>query len=383
MYHLSIGIIAQTKVLLDELQTALENLPVRVALELPEIADWNMVRERIDRTGVEVILLDLATVREPLEDLVARLRSTSNQPQVFAMNTQAETGTVLAALRSGVNEYLYPPLAVPLRTALEKAASARERTATAIRAGGKALAFVSAKGGCGATTIACHVAMELPRYVKNKILLADFDTQAGLVGFLTKAKSAYTIADAVENLQRLDVSYWKAIVSNGLPDLEIVTAPLTPAGKSFRPEQLKHVLRFARKHYAWTVADLGRNVNAGSLSTLEEVDEVYLVTTVDVPALHQAKQMIRILVESGYPTGNIRLILNRAPKRIDVTLEELEKMLGASICISFPNDPEPLHEAYADGKLLSPDTVLGRRFSDLARRLAGVQEEKKKFRIFG
>ena len=36
--------------------------------------------------------------------------------------------------------------------------------------------------------------------------------------------------------------------------------------------QTRHVLNFVRGHYEWVVADLGRNLNAGSLQTLEAID---------------------------------------------------------------------------------------------------------------
>jgi hypothetical protein len=41
--------------------------------------------------------------------------------------------------------------------------------------------------------------------------------------------------------------------------------------------------------------------------------------------------MIRYMLDSGYPQANIRLILNRVPKRLDVTLDEIEQMLGLPI----------------------------------------------------
>jgi len=84
----------------------------------------------------------------------------------------------------------------------------------------------------------------------------------------------------------------------------------------------------ARAQYDWTVLDLGRNLNASTLSLLDLIDETYLVTSHEVPSLHQTKQMIQILLNSGYSQSSLRLVLNRTPRRAEVTLEELEKMLG-------------------------------------------------------
>jgi pilus assembly protein CpaE len=191
------------------------------------------------------------------------------------------------------------------------------------------------------------------------------------------------VADAVNNLQRLDQSYWRALVSNGIPNLEIITAPSTAAGRQLPPAQLKQVLAFARTQYDWTVLDLGRGINATTLTILDMVDETYLVTTHDVPALHQTKQLIHQLVESGYGSSHLKLILNRMPKRLDVTLEELEGMLGLPIYATLANDYQSLQEAFNEGRLLDHSSQLGRDYERVAGKIAGVEKKKKKFSLFG
>jgi Flp pilus assembly CpaE family ATPase len=102
-----------------------------------------------------------------------------------------------------------------------------------------------------------------------------------------------------------------------------------------------------------------------------------------VPALHSAKQMIQFLLEGGYPAANLRLILNRAPKRSDVTTEELEQMLGLPFYATIANDYQALQDAYSEGRLLDPATHLGKSFGRLAAKIAGVTEPKRKFSLFG
>ena len=245
---------------------------------------------------------------------------------------------------------------------------------------------MSAKGGCGATTIVCHVAAELGRQ-NQKVLLADLDLDAGMVGFITKTKAVYSILDAVNNLHRLDISYWKALVSNGIPGVEIVSSPLALASKvQPRDDQVRQVLAFARPHYDWTVADLGRSLSRTAMAALEEIDEACLVTTLEVPALHQSKQIIQTLLDSGFGKNRIRLILNRAPKRLDITANELEKMLGVPIFCMISNDYPELYETYAEGRMLNRSSELGKQMTMLAMKLAGMEEEKtvkKRFGLFG
>jgi pilus assembly protein CpaE len=385
VYPIAAGIVVQTRELWDELSRSLQNLSVRLLFELSELPpDWAGFLDRIERVRPDVIVLDVTRLREPLEDVIKRIRSTAAQPAVFALNTTAEPAAILDALRAGASEYLYPPLHDALQAALERLSKTREQSREGQKPTGKMLAFVSAKGGCGATTLACHVAVQLPRLVHSKVLLADVDLQAGLIGFLAKTKSPYSIVDAVNNLQRLDQSFWHGLISNGIPNLEILTAPTAPAAKQVLAPQLKQVLAFARGQYGWSVLDLGRNLNGNTLSMLDVVHETYLVTTHEVPALHQAKQMIQYLVDSGYPQANIRLILNRLPKRLDVTLDELEQMLGLPIFATLANDYQALQDAYAEGRLVDDKSHLGKSFARLTAKIAGTTEDKKKkFTLFG
>ena len=41
------------------------------------------------------------------------------------------------------------------------------------------------------------------------------------------------------------------------------------------------------------------------MNSLEEIDETYLVTTLDVPALHQSKQIIQTLSGRGLRAGTL------------------------------------------------------------------------------
>jgi pilus assembly protein CpaE len=333
------------------------------------------------------VLIDISGWKEPLEGLVASIRGAIGDPMIIALNTTAESDSILSSMRAGINEYLFPPLQETLRKALEKRSSERSRrSVSGAKAGGKSFAFLSAKGGCGATTLVTHVAAELGR-LNQKVLLADLDLDSGMVGFITKTKSVYSILDAVNNLHRLDIHYWKALVSNGIPGVEIVPAPLAMASKvQIKDEQIRHILAFARPHYDWTLVDLGRSLSRMAMAALEEIDEACLVTTLEVPALHQSKQIVQTLLDSGYGKNRIKLILNRSPKRLDITPGELEKMLGLPIFFMVPNDYTELYETYAEGRMLNRNSDLGKHMARLASKLSSMGEEKtgkKKFALFG
>ena len=388
MYPLTIGLAIENRELWDQAQATLGALPFRVIVEHQDVGDVSNFMDRLERMRPDVVLIDISGWKEPLEGLVSSIRQAAGDPMIIALNTNAEAESILLSMRAGVNEYLYPPLQETLRRALEKRSVERSRrTSGGAKGSGKAVGFLSAKGGCGATTLVCHVAAELGR-LNNRVLLTDLDLDAGMVGFITKTKSMYSVLDAVNNLHRLDINFWKALVSNGIPGVEIVSSPMALASKTQpKDEQIRHVLAFAKPHYDWTVVDLGRSLSRIGMAAMEEIDEACLVTTLEVPALHQCKQIIQTLLDSGYGKARIRLILNRSPKRLDITVGELEKMLGVPIFAMVPNDYPELYETYAEGRMLNHSSELGKQMTKLAQKLSGLEDEKpqqkKRFGLFG
>lgn len=386
MYPITLGLVIATKELWQEVQECIQGLPVHTLLEQAEIGEWASFLDKVERLRPDVLLIDFTGLKEPVEVVVDRIKSTTASPMVVALHKSADPETILAVIRAGADEYVYPPLSTNLPKALERMAAGRSKKQGVPRTGGKTLGFFSAKGGCGATTIACHTAVELAKHTSQEILIADFDLDAGLVGFLMKSKSRYSVLDAMSNTHRLDINYWKALISNGMPRLEVIRAPGSVAVRETpKEEDLRHVLRFVRFQYDWTIADLGRGLNPLLMGALEEIDETFLVTTLDVPALHQVKQIVQTLMDAGYGRSRLHLVLNRVPRNPDVTAGELEKLLGISVYSMLPDDYASLYEAYAEGQLVPSGSNLGKNLGRLASKIAGIQEPsgKKKFSIFG
>ena len=304
MHSLTLGLAIENKQLWDEVQSCLPALPLRCVIEHQDMLSMGPFLERLERLRApRLCCRTWRRRRNPLNNLVTTIRAKTPDVTIVALHTMADPDAILSAMRAGVNEYVYPPLEGALRGALERRSSDAGRRHSGLRWGGRTIGFFSSKGGCGATTLVCHLAVELGRHGR-KVLLADLDLDAGLVGFLTKAKPGYSILDAVDNLHRMDVSYWKALVSNGIPGVDIIAAPAPTADKTFpKQEQLRQLFSFLRSCYDFTLVDLGRSLTRAGAAALEEMDEAYLVSTLEVPALHQAKQVLQILMDCRLRQG--------------------------------------------------------------------------------
>ena len=382
---LNLGLVVGSTDLLEETHAILHSQPVRVVLEQRELGDVSSFIEKLERVQPDVLLIGYQLIADDLEHVVAQIKATAGSPEIVLVNNSADPDIILRSMRCGANEYVYPPMSADLPVALERIASQRAKSRAGTRPRGKVLGFVGAKGGCGATTLTCHVGQELQRQTNLQVLLADFDIDSGMIGFLMKSQSRYTLSDALASAHRLDPSLWKALVSNGYKGIDVLMAPRVSATREVPdPRSFRYIVPFARGTYDWTLLDMGRSLTAHTVGALSEADETFLVTTSDIPALHQSKEVVQALLDAGISQHHLHVVLNRTPKRLDISLEELDRMLGVPVYATVPDEYGALHEAYSNGTLLPPNSSLSKHFARVAAKIIGVQPkaQKKAFGLF-
>ncbi len=381
MYPLTVAIVIGTRQLSEEARPVLQSLGCRVALDQVEVNDWPEFVGTLERVHPDVVLYDIANSRTGMEEAIRLIRSAHNSPAIFVMDTSATPEKVLRAIHLGAAEFLYPPLTASLKEALQRVADEAKRQNDQ-QGRGRVAGFVSAKGGCGATTIAAHTALEIPSLTGEKVLLADLDLESGLVSFLMGISTPYSVLDVVENLDRLDANFWKGLISEGRPGVDVLSSVQMPNLRPApNPDQMHDLIRFLRGQYGAVIFDLGRSVTPMLLATYEHVDSLFVVATLEVPALHRAEQIVTTMLNRGLPKDRLQVILNRMPRDPDVTIPELEKMMGTPIFTTVPSDYPALNECYSEGKFLPASNRLSRRIADVAAYVMGVAPQKKNFSL--
>jgi pilus assembly protein CpaE len=177
-------------------------------------------------------------------------------------------------------------------------------------------------------------------------------------------------------LQRLDTSLWRGLVSNVQPEFDVVTAPTEVVTDGGEPEKLIKVMRFARHHYEWVVADLGSGMSRVTLRLAGELGALFVVACAEVPVLYQTRRVLQKLVSLGYPQRRIRLVLNRHHRQRQVRGEEVKQALGWDIAAILPNDLVETEQALAEKRLISRRCELARRIGQLATRFRAEQSEE-------
>ena len=371
MMPVTAALLISNRQLWEQAHSCIQNLPVRIALEQNDPSEMDELLDRIERHRSDVVLVEANLLPVPLEEFVRRLRDTASQPADFVFHLEASPQHILEALHAGAGEYLCPPLVEPLRKAFEKLSAERSRSPLSQPGAlGRIFGFLSAKGGCGATTFACHTAAETARRLKAPVLLADFDFDAGLLRFVMKSKAAYSLRDALDNMHRMDASYWKALVS-AHGHLDVIPAPEDLAAK--RPGDAKetaHLMRFIRSLYQAAVVDFGRHVSRAALDSLPELDTLYVLTSPSPDDLEHARDCIADVTAREFPVSRIRVLVNRVPERGGPDPKAVADFLGTAPAAWFPADAAALYDAWSEGRLIEANSRLGREFGELAGSVA-------------
>ena len=333
----------------DRLQTALLSThKVLVARRLDTYPNAEELVRFLRASAPQVIFLSVESRHEALE--AARgVEATAPGTQIVAVNRTCDPPTLLETMRAGIREFLSPPFdVVSMIEMLDRLAELVEQKPPALDTTDAVFAFLPAKAGAGTTTIAVNTSLALSRLPDTRVLLSDLDLSQGLVRFMLLLESNYSIIDAAENAADMDENLWAKIVSTA-GRLDVL--PGGKIGPSHRVEsaQLGFILEYARRNYSAICIDLSGAMEKYSMDVLHEAKRVFVVCTPELPSLHLAREKLAFLRSQGLDS-RVSILLNRAQKRHQITIPEMEKIFGLPIHMAFPNDYAGVHKAPTAGK---------------------------------
>src|SRR5271154_6824625 len=157
--------------------------------EFPDYPLRNRLAELV-KTDLDVCFLDASSDTERALALIPDLLRQHPKLPIIAILAGSSPDLVLRCLRGGASDFLIQPFTEEqVDGAIAKINRLQPGRQSATRA--KVFCVMPAKGGCGASTIACNLAYQWKRLGSKDILLADLDPLAGTLSFLLKIKSNF------------------------------------------------------------------------------------------------------------------------------------------------------------------------------------------------
>jgi len=348
-------------------------LPFSPVMPMTEYPTRAIIEEALGGHGINLCFVDASSREEWALALLSDLALLNPKLPVVALHAANQPELILKSLRQGATEFLCAPLTEDqFGTVMERIASVHRA-----RGGseGKVVCFMPVKGACGASTMACNVAWHWRKLASGKVVLADLDPLAGTVAFLAKVKQNYSFLDALSRAGELDEDIWKGLVSVK-SGVDVLAAPEQPVHGINGDANPATLLQFMRTVYEAVLLDTGGPFGSWNISVARLCDELVLVTTNELPALHAAQKALANLEKHRVESGKIRLVINRFRKEIGLQKDLVEAALHLEVFHVVPNAPEDVQAAVVEGKFVPVSSPAGKGFLQLAEKLAGKSLEE-------
>lgn len=291
--------------------------------------DPEQVFPEIVRLAPSAAVVALGAEPEAGLRFVERVARECPRTAVICASRDASPDTILRSMRAGAREFLR----LPLRP--EEFATVYRRTAEfcavqpeAPKRRGRVLSVFSSKGGTGTTFIATNVAAAL----RAPTVLLDLNLQAGDLGLFLGVEPKFSIADLVENLNRVDDALLRSYLTPHSANLSLLAAPReADSADDVEAEHVFKVLEILRERHDYVVVDPQHTFDSITLSALDQSDEILLVLTLDIPAIRSTQRALQIFDRLGYPRHKLHVVVNRFSKQIDLDLRQVERFLGERV----------------------------------------------------
>jgi pilus assembly protein CpaE len=293
------------------------------------------------------------------------------RPLLLLSGPREDSRVLLRAMRLGAKEFFPPePSDSEVSAGIERLLLDHEALPGRERSPAPVVSVLGAKGGLGATTVACQLAVALHRYGASAIV--DLDLAAGDVALYFDASPAHTIAELTEETAEIDVTYLRMLLHPHATGVQILASPeqIEEGGLSSL-RNLGRVVEILREEFDWVVFGLPRSLGEWTLRALDLSDQILLVTAFDVPTLHHTRRRRELLERLGHGP-KIRLVANRTGAVDPVTEKDFRRFLKRGVDARLPNDFQVATASIEKGKpvgQIAGGGALDRAYRELAARM--------------
>ena len=323
----------------------------------------------LGKEEASVVLVDIdpapAEILAALEPVIARFSGT----RFVVLAGARHSDLVMEAMQIGVRHYLIKAslqadlLQVLLRLVPRAETGGMDR--------GEIVTFLSAGGGCGATTAAINFANELGLITTKPVLLVDLDCSYGALGYYLGLDGKYGLGDVLGYAERIDGALIRSSALSYSDNLDVLLSPASINGTVPAPDfdHLGYALEAFKRTYAYTVIDAPR-VTMDVATNLANASKTTLLTfQLTVKDIHVVHLMLGSLTHRGVTPSQLVLLANRYRKRSPVTLEQAQKVLKGFPLVCASNDFRNAVRSMNHGQPLAevaPSSVLRRDVRQLA-----------------
>lgn len=291
---------------------------------------------------------------------------------IFATGSSVSADFVIQMIRAGALEFLRRPVQRDdLLAALDKVLRLR-RGAPQARQPGRVISVFSTKGGLGVTTLATNLAVCFAERSPGGTILVDLDTRHSDTATFLNLQPPYSILDALENLERLDESFLRGVVSKHASGLMLLPGPSRVERSSISGEHVEAALTIIRSYFDHVILDLRHDFDPGTIAALEASDTILFLTALNVSALRSGAAGLAAFRHLSINLQKVRVVVTREETGADVTLKHARESLGLPIAWRTPSDYPTVVASINRGEPVvsaSPRSKVSKNIRELAAHL--------------
>ncbi len=320
------------------------------------------------------VLLDISSGTEQGLGTLERLLEAAPGMYVILSDAQMTGEFLLRSMRLGSSDFVQQPLKrADFHDAMGRLEQHLARIHNQERQLGKIYSFAGVKGGVGTTTAAINFAAICARHGKSTLLL-DLDLDSGDAASYLGLRHQYSLADAVENFDRLDQSMLEGIVARDVLGFSVLCAPEEVEKSRLISEQhVRDIASILVERYEIVVVDGSRGMDGLLMSCLELSNSIFLMLTQEFPAIRNAQRYLNTLVRAGFGHEAVKILVNRHAKRgaLYASLEQVQQTLGAPPFWVLPNEYEEAMHAVHEARpvVIRANSELGRSYRGFGKKL--------------
>jgi len=351
---------------------------IAMDFDVPLAAFTSAQFKAVQQAGPAMVFVDFDPSPELGLSLARDLGLASNQLVLIGVGTAVASDLLLQAIRAGLSEYLIKPLTeMSVAEAVDRLRSKISPVPEEEGALARTFAFFSAKGGSGTSTAVTNLGVELHRITRKRTLIVDLDAELGEISLLLGVQPQFNFVDLVQNFHRMDANLLASYIEQHSSGVHLLSAPFHPdRAAGLKEDDIRQVLLYLRGQYDYVLVDTSKSFSPETLAAFEQADDVFLVTTVDLPSLRNIQRALPLL-KRVMPRGTeqVHLVVNRFDAASEISLKDVERSLGLPIYATLANDYDSVIRSINSGKpvvLNGARSPYARDVRALAARIANV-----------
>lgn len=280
----------------------------------------------------DVVVLDLRGRGAVVPAAVARLRRQHPLTGLLIVASDLDPTLMLEAMRAGVNEFVTEPLtAKDLKSAIERVAATQPNRPT-----GQIFAFVGGKGGVGTTTLAVNVATVLSTVEPASALLIDLHVAYGDAAMFLGIEPRFSVADALENVHRIDETFLRGVVGHTKIGLDVLAASDRSLIGHIDIPAVRNMIECASRHYSYVVLDVPRS-DTTMLEALDLATRIVVVANQELATVRSASRMATAL-RQRYGKERVAVVVSRYDQQAEIGRKDIERVIGGPVSDVFPSN---------------------------------------------